>query len=274
MIQFNLLPDVKLEYIKAQRTKHFVVVVSVLASAASLGLLIILVLTVNVWQNKTIKDLSGDIKSTSSELKSTKDLNKILTVQSQLGSLSTLHSQKPAAQRIFGYLSQVTPVKATISDITADFTLNTLSITGKAPSLDVVNTFTDALKFTSYGQGAVKGGWSDGTSYKTDEIVSNGRAVYIATSEHAASSDTEPGVGSGWQSNWKLAPKAFSGVVLSSFGRTEDGATYTIMLNFDAAIFSNVNEISLLVPNIVTTRSIVEQPLVLFDGSNTKEQVQ
>lgn len=274
MIQFNLLPDVKLEYIKAQRTKHFVVAISVLASAASLGLFIILVLTVNVWQSKTIKDLSGDIKTTSSELKSTKDLNKILTVQSQLGSLSTLHSQKPASQRLFGYLSQVTPAKATISDITADFTLNTLSITGKAPSLDVVNTFTDALKFTSYGQGAVKGVWTDGTSYKTNEAVSHGRDIYVATTDNEASDNTEPGVGSDWQSNWKVAPNAFSGVVLSSFGRTEDGASYTITLSFDPAIFSNENAVSLLVPNIVTTRSIVEQPSVLFDGSNTKVQVQ
>ncbi|CAN5385912.1 hypothetical protein BH09PAT4_BH09PAT4_08220 [soil metagenome] len=273
MIQFNLLPDVKLEYIKAQRTKHFVMTVSVLSSVASLVLLITLVLTVNVWQSKTIKDLSGDIKTTSSELKSTKDLNKILTVQSQLGSLDTLHGQKPAGQRLFGYLSQVTPLKATISDVTADFTANTLSITGKAPSLDVVNTFTDALKFTSYGQGEAKGSWAEGTTYKADEIVSNGRAVYVATTEHAASSATEPGVGSEWQNDWKLAPSAFSGVVLSSFGRTEDGATYTITLNFDAAIFSNINETSLVVPNIITTRSIVEQPLVLFDGS-TKEQVQ
>lgn len=222
MIQFNLLPDVKLEYIKTQRTKHVVVVVSLLASAVSLVIFMLLILTVDVWQHKTLNDLSSDIKKTSSQLKSTPDLNKILTVQSQLGSLSTLHSQKPAAQRLFGYLAQVTPDKATISDMTADFTQNTLSIAGKAPSLDVVNTFTDGLKFTRY---QVKG------------------------------SDDKP--------------NAFSNVVLSSFGRSEEGAIYTITLNFDPTIFSNAISVTLDVPNIVTTRSVVEQPSVLFDGTNT-----
>lgn len=227
MIQFNLLPDVKLEYIKTQRTKHIVMVIGMLASAASLVVFSLLVLTVDVWQHKTLNDLSSDIKKTSEQLKSTPDLNKILTVQSQLGSLSTLHGQKPAAQRLFGYLAQVTPDKATISDMTVDYTQNTLSISGKAPTLDVVNTFTDGLKFTKY---QVKG------------------------------------------SDDKLA--AFSNVVLSSFGRSEEGAIYTITLSFDPTIFSNASPITLDVPNIVTTRSVVEQPSVLFDGTNTLKGAQ
>ncbi|HET7629769.1 MAG TPA: hypothetical protein VFK03_00175, partial [Candidatus Saccharimonadales bacterium] len=150
MIQFNLLPDVKLEYIKTQRTKNFVVAISLIAGASAIAIFVLLMLTVNIWQAKTIGDLSQDIKSTSQQLKATPDLDKILTVQSQLGSLHSLHEQKAAAPRLFGYLAQVTPDKATISDITVDYSLNTMSITGNAPSLDVVNTFTDGLKFTKY----------------------------------------------------------------------------------------------------------------------------
>jgi hypothetical protein len=224
MIQFNLLPDVKLEYIKAQRTKHFVVSISLLAAAASLAVFVVLVLTVDVWQRKTIHDYSADIKTASTELRGTPDLNKILTVQSQLGSLKSLHDAKPAAARLFGYLSQVTPTAATISDITADFTANTLSITGNAPNLSAVNTFTDGLKFTKYQ-----------VSGQQDKLP------------------------------------AFSSVVLSSFGRTTEGASYTITLNFDAQIFSNANNIKLLVPNIVTTRSVIEQPSVLFEQGSNQE---
>lgn len=224
MIQFNLLPDVKLEYIKTQRTKHFVVSVSLLAAAASLVVFAVLVLTVDVWQRKTINDYSNDIKTASDELRSTPDLNKILTVQSQLGSLSSLHEDKLATSRLFGYLSQVTPTNATINNMTADFTASTLSISGNAPSLDVVNTFTDGLKFTKYQQA--------GATDKTD---------------------------------------AFSAVVLSSFGRTSSGASYTITLTFDPLIFSNANDVKLLVPNIVTTRSIIEQPAALFDQGSKQE---
>lgn len=219
MIQFNLLPDVKLEYIKTQRTKHLVTSVSLLASAASLGIFIVLVLTVNVWQAKTINDLSKDIKAASEELRSTNDLDKILTVQSQLGSLGSLHDAKPTTPRLFNFLSQLTPTEATIGDISVDYTNNTMSVTGEAPGLSVVNTFTDGLKFTQY---ELKGAPGD----KKD---------------------------------------AFSNVVLASFGRNQDGATYTITLAFDPAIFSNADDIKLFVPNIVTTRSVVEQPSVLFE---------
>lgn len=42
MIQFNLLPDVKLEYIKANRAKHTVVVAASVTAAAALGIFILL----------------------------------------------------------------------------------------------------------------------------------------------------------------------------------------------------------------------------------------
>lgn len=222
MIQFNLLPDVKLEYIKAQRTKRFVTAISLLASGASLFIFAVLALTVNVWQAKTINDLSDDINATSNQLRATPDLNKILTVQSQLNSLDDLHGQKPAVKRLFGYLSQVTPTEATIGDMTADYAANTMSISGRAPTLDAVNTFTDGLKFTKY---QLEG--------STETVV------------------------------------AFSDVVLSSFGRSEDGASYTIDLAFDPVIFDNTQDVELLVPSIVTTRSITEKPSVLFEQQPT-----
>jgi hypothetical protein len=46
---------------------------------------------------------------------------------------------------------------------------------------------------------------------------------------------------------------AFSSVVLSSFGRNDKGATYTLTLSFDPAIFSNADKVTLTVPNIVTS---------------------
>lgn len=221
MIQFNLLPDVKLEYIKAQHTKQLVTSICFLAGAVSIGVLIVLVLTVDVWQHKTINDLSGDIKTTSAQLKATPDLNKILTIQNQLGALDGLHNDKAAAARLFSYLSQVTPTNVTISDLKVDYTADTMTISGDAPTLDAVNTFTDSLKFTKYQV--------DGS---TDSTL------------------------------------AFSKVVLSSFGRSSTGATYSIDLSFDPVIFDNTQSVKLLVPNIVTTRSIIEQPTELFKNTS------
>jgi hypothetical protein len=150
MIQFNLLPDVKIDYLKARRNKRLVVSGSLLVIAASVFVLILLAGIIYGVQKKNLNDLNNDIGKYTQELKSTPDLNKILTVQNQLGSLTVLHDKKAVASRLFGYLTQVTPKAASISQLNVDFALNTISITGAANSLDIVNTYADTLKFTTF----------------------------------------------------------------------------------------------------------------------------
>lgn len=154
MIQFNLLPDVKLDYIKAERQKHLVVSISTIASIVAVSLFVILIVIVDVWQKKTMDDLNSDITSSSQQLQSTNSLNKILTVQNQLAALESLHNQKPVVSRLFSYLQQITPATITIATLNADFTQDTVTITGAASSIDDVNTFTDTLKFATYGTSA------------------------------------------------------------------------------------------------------------------------
>lgn len=223
MIQINLLPDVKLQYLKVRRTQRLVVSVSTLLIVASLFIFVLLIGTVDVFQKKNLSDLNHDISTYTKQLQNTPNLNKILTVQNQLQVLTNLHDQKPAASRLFGYLQQVTPSDASISEFNIDYTQNTISMTGNAGSLDTVNAFTDTLKFTTYKK-------SDGTS-----------------------------------------ANAFTSVVLSAFSRNASGATYTITASFDPNIFSNGTNASLSVPNIISTRSIIEQPTDLFQ-SNTGGQ--
>ncbi len=178
MIQFNLLPDVKQEYIKTQRIKRLVMSVSFIASAAALLVLIVALSSVYIIQKKSINDLNVDIKTYSSKLKNTDHISDILTVQSQLNSLSTLNTQKPVTSRLFGYLSQLTPTQATISDLRIDYTLSTMTISGNAPSFDVVNTFVDGLKFTEY---SVKGSTSSKSAFSTVVLASFSRSSKSAT---------------------------------------------------------------------------------------------
>lgn len=178
MIQFNLLPDVKQEYIRSQRLKRLMVSVSVVASAAALTVLVLAFTAVYVAQKKIISDLNDGIASSSRTLKSEPNIADILTVQSQLGSLDALNSQKPVASRIFGYLSQLTPTQTTISDMHVDFTQNTMTITGNAPSLDVVNTFVDSLKFTNY---TTSGSSSPQPAFSSVVLASFSRSATSAT---------------------------------------------------------------------------------------------
>jgi len=150
MIQFNLLPDIKVQYIRARRQKHLVVLGSTVAIIASLVFIVVLVSIVFGVQRKSIADLSSDITAAANQLKGTQDLTKMLTVQSQLTALPALHNEKPSASRIFGYISQSTPADVTISRLLVDFTGQSMTISGAADTLETINTFADTLKFATF----------------------------------------------------------------------------------------------------------------------------
>ena len=217
MIQFNLLPPVKLEYLKARRQQHIIVVLSVLVSVVALTVFILSLFVVYGLQKKNLSDLNKDIKSNSSQLQSTTGLSQILTIQNQLKTLPSLDSAKVVSSRLYGYLGQVTPANASIATLNVDFTQNTLSVAGNADSLQAVNTYVDALKFATYTLAGQSGSKS-----------------------------------------------AFSAVVLAAIERNSSGATYTINFSFDPAIFSGAQSPTLTVPNIISTRSEVDQPTALF----------
>lgn len=130
MVQFNLLPDVKLEYVKTQRTKRLLTLISIVVSIVGLAVLFLSFVTVNVVQKKSLNDLSSDITKYSSQLKNVKDLDKILTVQNQLSTLKGLHDQEPVASQLFGYITKVTPEQASLSDLSVDFVGDTMTVSG------------------------------------------------------------------------------------------------------------------------------------------------
>jgi Tfp pilus assembly protein PilN len=208
MIQFNLLPDIKIQYLKARRQKHLVMLGSTVVVIFSVAVLAILITVVFGLQKKNISDLSRDINSKSSQLQGTQNLSRMLTVQNQLTSLTALHDNKPVVTRLYSFITQVTPASASISRLDIDFQKNTISMTGAADSLSTINSFTDALKFATY-----------------HTVV-----------------------------NSKVEKPSFSAVVLSTFSRSDKGASYTITLSFDPALFSEQSDVVLTVPN-VTTRS-------------------
>jgi hypothetical protein len=219
MIQFNLLPDVKLAYIKSQRTKKTVITSSIISIVVALGVLLLLILAVYVYQSLSLKSTTDEITKLSSQLTNTDDLNKMLTVQNQLKSLTGLHDQKQDAKRVPEIINQLTPTQVTISDMIVNYEESKMTINGAAPSLDLVNKFVDTLKFTDY---------------KSDTM-----------SEEA---------------------RAFKDVVLTSFGRQDDEATFSIQLSFDPGLFAINQNAQLTVPTLTTTRSVLGQS-TLFEAN-------
>lgn len=149
MTQVNLLPDIKQEFVKVNRTKRMAIAIAILVSIVLL-IIFVLLLAWDGLQKKNLHDINHDISTNKSQLTGMSNLNKILTIQNQLSSLPALDSQKPVTSRLFSYLSQITPINVTISTLNADFGLHTMIITGNADSLTSVNVFADTLKFTTY----------------------------------------------------------------------------------------------------------------------------
>lgn len=239
MIQFNLLPDVKLEYIKARRTKRTVMMTSILVSAASLAIFVLLFTVVNVVQKEHLSNLDKDITKSKNELKDRPELAKILTIQNQLNSLPGMHKQKPVASRTLGYIQQLTPQNASISLLTVNYTDQTIKIEGSADSLATVNTFADTIKFTKY-------------TTKTTDTASQVSDPKLAFSEVV------------------LANFA---VVNDNNKDKNKAITYSITLKYDQPIFSSDNEVTLQVAKQITTRSETEKPSAVFqakpaEGSN------
>ncbi len=150
MIQFNLLPDIKLEFIKAQRAKNTVVAVAIIASIISLVIFALAFINVNVLQKRHMTNITNEIKENTAELAKTKDIDKILTVQNQLSSLTPLHENKPSSARAAAFISQITPQNASVSSVEIDYSDQKITISGTTDNSVTVNKFVDTIKFTKY----------------------------------------------------------------------------------------------------------------------------
>ncbi len=236
MIQFNLLPDVKLEYIKARKTKHAVLVMSTLVGSVAFTIFVLLFVVVNFAQKNHLSNVESDIASSKKELQSKEDLAKILTIQNQLNSLPGLHDQKPVATRVLGYVQQLTPKNISISSLDVNFADQTIQIEGSAESLATINTFVDTLKFTNYVT-------TDGQdSTKTSDPTEAFSEVVLAS----------------------------FGVNGSNQGDKNKSASYTITFKYDPIIFQGDQNVSLQVTSKVTTRSETEKPSA-FQSKPTQE---
>lgn len=149
MIQFNLLPDLKIDYIKAQRLRRTMTSIAAIVTIVSVSIFI-LSFGANQLQKKHLKDLNKDIARDISRLKGQPDIDKVLTIQNQLQSLTALHDTKPAVSRVFGYLNQVTPNNTSISGLTIDFVGHSVGLRGTSDTLSSLNKYVDTLKFTTY----------------------------------------------------------------------------------------------------------------------------
>lgn len=160
--EINLIPDIKMEMVKALKLRNFVFFLCIVVSAGAIVLTLFLGGIV-IAQNATISGLDNSLTLASKTVKSYTDLDEFLTVQNQLNQLNTLSNKKKVLSRVFDVLSALLPTNGdtiTISEITVNLQENTLIFDAQAdagvePYIDyrVLEAFQKSMDYMRYDYG-------------------------------------------------------------------------------------------------------------------------
>lgn len=240
MIQLNLLPDIKREYIKARRTQAKVVSIAILVCMVSVGLLVLAILWVYGVQNIQKSTLTKSIEKRAKELKDTPDLNKYITVQNQLANISLLHSDKPLTSRIFDIMPRLNPKapnNVRITSVDIDTATTTMLLEGETASFTGLETFRDTLR----------------------------NASVLYTTMGAEGRTTEP-----------LFTSGSVQVLSQGLGKKEDGSSivsFKISTTYNTKAFArDTTSLDVSVPNMDTTQSKQDTPDVFGASQAVKEE--
>lgn len=136
MIQINLLPDVKQEYLRAKRTRNVTISISILAGIGAGAIVVILLLILGVQAGlETLAD--GKIKEEYAKLSQVEDLSEMVTLQSQLETISSQHNNKTMDSRLFSVIQAINPSapnSVQYTSVNLDPTEGVLSLEGVAAS--------------------------------------------------------------------------------------------------------------------------------------------
>lgn len=188
MIEVNLIPDVKLELIRAQRQQRMVVSVSIVVAIASIG--VVSLLTAYTFGGLALADNIAQqrINDRAKELKAIEDLPQTLTLQAQLSKLQEVHSDKNISSRLFDMLSVVVPKgdnQVTITRLGFKSEENVIEIEAQAKNgYEAMEVFKKTLAETTFQY------TEEGQEVKTEKIataISEGERNYGEDSDGASS---------------------------------------------------------------------------------------
>ncbi len=109
MIEINLIPDVKQELLRAQTQRNVVISGSILLAIGAAAVVVLVTLYVFGAQKLIMDNVNKTIDTEYTKLSSTEDLNRLLTIQNQLSTVSTLNQKKLAGSRVYNMLNVIVP---------------------------------------------------------------------------------------------------------------------------------------------------------------------
>jgi hypothetical protein len=237
MIQLNLLPDLKKEFLKAQKVKGLVISVSILVTLGAIGLSALLFVYVTFVQQLQVSLASDDITRKMQQLKDIPDVDKYLTIQNQLQNLPSLHEGKGMHSRLFSFLNVLNPGDpndVTLGNLQLITGESAIILTGTTATFESLNVFVDTLKNAQITY-QINGQGDPVTENMFDQVL-------VQT----------------------------SGLVQ---GEAEDSVGFTIRTKYRDAVFAVTNKkMTAKVPNITTTPSVTQSPKPVFDDNKPEGQ--
>ena len=134
MIEINLIPDVKREYLKTRAMRNAVVSMSILIGVVVVAVAIVLGLVV-AGQLVTQSIQDNTIKAEGAKLTAVEDIDKMVSIQQQLAAINGQHESKSINSRLFDVLAAINPPapnNVTISNLRLNPEDKTISIEGSA----------------------------------------------------------------------------------------------------------------------------------------------
>lgn len=251
MISVNLLPIERKNKASQQKAKVLMTSALYIVATTLAAVTVVLFFITQVTQQSRIDSLKEDtdIAINSINEEGDENINKLLTLQSQLESIPTLHENKAVSSRLFGYLDKLVPTNVTLTDVTVGYS---------GSEAGAVDGATDSVEISGLT-----------TDY-------NGLNIFvdiIKNAEFNAASISEPDVEI--NSNNSLFTKAFSNVKTLSASSGGSGLQFTLSFNYRRELFMfTVGDINFRIPNIKTSVSEQERPTKLFTEKPEETEVE
>lgn len=232
MIQLNLLPEVKLVYLRTERNKRLIILICLIVLIVMI-LLNVLGFTLTKLQKNQIQSLETKAQQASNTFAGFKNLNSILTVQNQISAINTIQNNSPAMGRLFTYLNEILPTNTTLNNFiinnSGSNSADSITMTGQANNVFTINLLVDSLKSTVYSVKGVKG-----TNPAFSDVV----------------------------------PSAISNGNNNSNNNNKFNASFTINMNFNPTLFNVLDKVQISIPSKYATRSEQALPVNLFSTKN------
>jgi Tfp pilus assembly protein PilN len=148
MIEINLIPDVKQELLKAERSRALVISGSILTCIIAGGIVVLLVIYIYGIQFGRGILADNSIKSGSAELAKVEDLSKMLTIQNQINKIDVINDTKEVDSRLFDVLSAVIPPapnEVRISTVSVNKEESTITLEGQTNAYDSMEVFKKTI---------------------------------------------------------------------------------------------------------------------------------